>query len=253
MFYYFLIREFKDKYIGNLAGISWIFIQPIIILLIYWFVFENIIKVPRLSEAEQSVGFIVYLAIGFWPWLAFSEALIASITAVSERSELIGKIKIDLKTPVIATISAKFILHMIGYIVVLTGLVLFNESLDILPVFLVIFPLIQMYIIALALGIFLSAIQIFIKDTLQFMTTITTLWFFVTPIIYSEAILPEKYLSVIQLNPLFIPITFIHDAVLKRGELQWFSLIVLTIISLLLLFFAIKIFNKLSPSFEDFK
>jgi len=253
LFYYFLKREIRDKYLGNLIGFSWIFIQPIITLLIYWFVFDKIFNVPRISEEEQSFGFIVYLAIGFWPWLAFSDSLLASITAVSEKSDLIGKIKIDLKTPVLATISARFLLHLIGYIVVLVSLVIFNESLKISSILLVIFPLIQLFLFSVALGLLLSSFQIFIRDTLQLMTTLITLWFFTTPIIYSESILPPEYLSIIKLNPLYIPISFIHNAVLGKSDLPWMNLLILTGFTLLLLAIAIKTFNKLSPSFEDFK
>lgn len=252
MFYYFFKRELKDKYLGNLTGFSWIFIQPIITLLIYWFVFDKIFT-ARFSKEEQSVGFIVYLAIGFWPWLAFSESFLASITSVSEKSDLIGKIKIDLKTPVLATITAKFLLHMIGYVLILISLFIFNDSLKISSVILIIFPLLQLYMFAVALGLLMSSIQIFIRDTLQLMTTLTTLWFFTTPIIYSESFLPQEYQSIIKLNPLYTPITFIHNAVLGEGELPWFNLMILTCVTLLLLVMAIKTFNKLSPSFEDFK
>jgi len=252
LFYYFFKREIKDKYLGNLTGFSWIFIQPIITLLIYWFVFDQIFE-ARFSKDEQSVGFIVYLAIGFWPWMAFSEAVITSITSVSEKSDLIGKIKIDLKTLVLATVTAKFSLHLVGYIVVLTGLIVFNNSLNIYSIFLVLFPLIQLYLFAYALGLILSSLQIFVRDTLQLMTTIITLWFFMTPIIYSESFIPEAFRSIIQFNPLYIPITFIHNAVLGTGHMPWFELLVLLVFTIMLLILAIKIFNKLSSSFEDFK
>ncbi|MFK8012163.1 MAG: ABC transporter permease [Marinicellaceae bacterium] len=252
MFTYFFKREIRDKYLGNLTGFSWIFIQPIITLIIYWFVFDQIFT-QRFSDGEQSVGFIVYLAIGFWPWLAFSESVISSITAVSDKTELIGKIKIDLKTLVFATIVAKFSLHMIGYLIVLFGLTIFYETLSFSSIIFIIFPLFQMFLFALALGFLLSSIHIFIRDTLQFMTTFMTLWFFTTPIIYSVSIIPVKYLSIIQINPLYIPITFIHNAILGTGELMWLNLGVLTLITLLMLFLSIRVFNKLSPNFEDFK
>jgi len=79
MFTYFLKREITDRYLGNVMGLAWVFIQPLITLVIYSFVFENIFK-ARIPEAAH-LGFAVYLAIGFWPWTAFSESLLRSITS----------------------------------------------------------------------------------------------------------------------------------------------------------------------------
>ncbi len=251
MFKYFFYREIKEKYIGNLTGISWIFIQPIILLTIYWFVFDKIFG-ARIPEAKD-IGFIVYLAVGFWPWIAFSEAVMRSITVLTEQKDLIGKINIDFKTSVIAAISASFFLNLIGYILVLIGLVLFANKFNYFGLILLIFPILQLYIFALALGILLSALQVFIKDILLFMSTIMTMWFFLTPIIYSESILPENYKVLLKLNPLYTPISFIHKAIITQDTLPWTEMIVESSLIILFLILSIKIFNKLSPSFEIFK
>jgi len=117
IFLYYLKRELKEKYIGNITGILWIIIQPVVLLATYWFVFEKIFH-ARISE-DIDVDFIVYLALGFWPWLAFSESVMNSITGVENNSELIGKNKLDFKIPVIASITANFVLNVIGYVLVL--------------------------------------------------------------------------------------------------------------------------------------
>lgn len=252
MFIYFFSREIKEKYLGNLTGISWIFIQPIITLLIYWFVFGKIFGARGVPEAKD-IGFIVYLAIGFWPWIAFSEAVVRSITVISDQKGLIGKIKIDFKTSVIAAISASFALNLIGYILVLTGLVLFADTFNYSGILLLIFPLLMLYVFALALGILLSALQIFIKDVLLFMTTIMTMWFFLTPIIYSESLVPENFKIFLKLNPLYTPISFIHKAIVTNEALPWRNMLVESIIIIGFLYVSIRIFNKLSPSFEMFK
>ncbi len=251
LFYYFFKRELRSKYLGNITGISWVFIQPVITLLIYWFVFGVIFN-NRIPEAEN-ISFIVYLAIGFWPWQAFSESLLRSITAVSDNNDLIGKISIDFRIPVIASISASFFLNILGYIIVIIGLVLFAERFNYSSIPLIILPIAQLYCLAIALGLFLSAIQIFIRDTLQIVTTLITMWFFLTPIIYSESILPEKYKAIIQLNPVYTPISFIHRALITNQPLPWVNMLILSIVIVISLIFALKAFNKLAPSFEDFK
>lgn len=250
MFKYFLKREIYDRYIGNVTGVSWVFIQPVLTLLIYTLVFDKIFG-ARVPEAED-IGFIVYLALGFWPWMAFSESVLKSITAVSDKKDLIGKINLNFKIPVIATVSASFALNLIGYIIVLLTLVLFGKQFNYLAILLLIFPILQLYLLAIALSLILSALQVYIRDTLHLMTTVMTLWFFLTPIIYSVSILPESIKVFIQLNPIYIPITFIHNALITNKELPWVSMLYLTISILILLWLANKIFNRLSPRFEEF-
>lgn len=204
----------------------------------------------RIPEAEH-IGFIVYLAIGFWPWLAFSDSLIKSITNIEENKDLLGKISLDYKIPVIASISATFLLNIVGYLVVLIGLIIFAESFYYSSLPLLIFPIFLLYLLSIALGLFLSAMQVFIKDTLQLFTTIITLWFFLTPILYSESILPDTFKSIIKYNPLYVPLSFIHKALITGDDLPWISMIILVFCILIILFLSIKFFNKLSNYFVD--
>ena len=250
LFNYFFKREINDKYLGNLTGISWIFIQPVITLAIYWVVFDKIFG-QRIPEAKD-IGFIVYLALGFWPWMAFSEAVIRSITTVTDKKDLIGKVDIDLKIPVISSVTASFGLNLIGFVVVILGLIVFADAFHYENLPLLLLPIIQLYLLALALGLLFASMQVFVRDILQFMTTIMTLWFFMTPIIYSESVLPEKFKAIIQLNPLYTPITFIHKALITNAELPWLRMGVLTITILLLLYISVKVFDKLSRNFEEF-
>ncbi|MBL4772913.1 MAG: ABC transporter permease [Alcanivoracaceae bacterium] len=250
MFKYFLKREIKESYLGNLTGFSWVLIQPILTLIIYTIVFEKIFK-ARIPEAEN-IGFIVYLAIGFWPWIAFSEAILKSITAVINKKDLIGKVKINLKEVVFATVTATFIINSIGYFIVLMVLVLVGKEFNYAAIPLLILPLLQLYIFALALGLILSSLQVFIRDTLHLMTTLITLWFFSTPIIYSESIMPESIRYYMQFNPVYTPITFIHNAILSHKPLPWQEMGILTIALIILLYLANKMFSKLSPNFEDY-
>ena len=250
MFKYFLIRELKESYIGNITGLAWVLIQPLITLFIYTIVFERIFK-TRLPEAEN-IGFIVYLALGFWPWTAFSEGLIKSITSIVNQKNLIGKVQVDLRLAVFSTVSSSFIIHTIGYIIVLTLLIIIGKDFNYSAIPLLIIPMIQLYVFALSFGLILSALQVFIRDTLHFMSTIITLWFFSTPIIYSISLMPDYIKSVLKFNPVYTPITFIHNALITNKPLPWFDMSILSILLVVFFILANKLFKKLEPNFEDF-
>jgi lipopolysaccharide transport system permease protein len=249
LFLYFYKNEIKEKYLGNLTGFSWVLIQPVITLLIYWFVFDKIFQ-ARISE-DLNTSFIVYLALGFWPWLAFSEAVLSSINTIKEKSDLIGKVKLDLKTVVIAKVSAVFTLHLIGYLIVLI-IFIFIYGISPWSIPLLILPLLQLYVFAIALSLVLSSVQVFINDVFQVMSVLMTMWFFMTPIVYSENFIPEEYRGYLMINPIYTVITFIHKAVLTDEGLPWLLMSGVAFIFLLFLYLAVKMFNKLAGKFEEF-
>ena len=250
MFKYFFKREFQENYLGNLTGLAWVFIQPLITLFIYTIVFEKIFK-TKFPEAEN-IGFIVYLALGFWPWTAFSEAIMRSIPSIVEKKNLIGKVKVDLKLIVIAKVTTSFMIHLIGYLFVLILLIVIGKEFNYYAIPLLLLPLIQLYILALSFSFLLSAIQVFIRDTLHLMNSLITLWFFSTPIIYSVSLMPDYIKRIMVINPVYIPINFIHDSLITQKPLEWSSMFLLTIYFLIFLFFSLYIFKKLEPHFEDF-
>lgn len=250
MFTYFLKREITDRYLGNVMGLAWVFIQPLITLVIYSFVFENIFK-ARIPEAAH-LGFAVYLAIGFWPWTAFSESLLRSITSLVDKKDLIGKVKIDLRLPVAATVTATFLLHMLGYAAVLVALALWGKPLhfEMLPVILP--ALLVLYVLALGFAFLLSATQVYLKDTQQIMASLMMLWFFATPVIYSKSLLPESVRQWLFLNPVYPPIDFIHQALLFGTDLPWLALLGTAVFAGVLLLVSVRAFDRLSARFEDF-
>ena len=250
MFSYFFKREIYGKYIGNITGVSWVFIQPVLTLLIYAFVFERIFH-AKFPESEN-IGFIVYLALGFWPWTAFSEGILKAIPAVMDKQDLIGKVNLDFRVPVVATISASFLLNVIGYVLVLIILIIAGKDFNYSAIPLLILPLFILYIFALGLGLILSAVQVYIRDTVHFFATIMTLWFFMTPIVYSVSAMPDYIKKLMVLNPVYIPINFIHTALLTDKPLNWFAMFFLLLFVLALLWLANKIFNRLADKFEDF-
>lgn len=250
MFKYFLKREIKENYLGNLTGFSWVIIQPVLILIIYTVVFEKIFK-ARIPEAEN-VGFIVYLALAFWPWIAFSESILKSITTITSKKDLVGKVKVDLRQIVFATVTSVFIINLIGYVFVLLILMIIGKSYNYTNIPLLILPILQLYVLSLSLAMILSSLQVFVRDTMHLMGSLITLWFFSTPIIYSESIMPDVIRTYMQYNPLYYPVKFIHNAMLTEKNLPWAEMIILSIVIGILFYMANKMFNKLSPHFEDF-
>ncbi len=250
MFKFFLKKEIKDRYLGNSSALVWIIVHPLITLLIYNFVFGILFKarVPNLPDN----AFITYLAIGLWPWMAFSESVLNSITAVVNRKDLLGKVKMDLRHVVLAGTTANFILHGIGFIAILILLMLMGRLAPSLDLFLLLIPLVILYVLAVALSLLFSAFYVFYRDLKQIISALLPLVFFCTPIIYSWTIVPDSAKPYFMLNPILPIVNFIHDVVFNLNPLNWSSSFYIALAALVLLFLSNRFFQKLAPRFDDF-
>lgn len=250
MFKFFLRKEITDRYLGNSSALLWVIVHPLITLLIYNFVFGTIFG-SRIPDLPKN-AFITYLAVGLWPWMAFSESVLNSITAVVSRKDLLGKVKVDLRHVVLAGTTANFILHGIGFIAILLILMVFGRLAPSIELFLLIVPLVTLYILAIALSFILAAFYVFYRDLKQIVSALLPLMFFCTPIIYSWSIIPEEAKVYFMFNPVLPIFNFIHDTVFGLNPLNWLSLIYVLIGSMLILYMGNRFFQKLAPRFDDF-
>ena len=99
-------REIKTRFLDSFSGLAWLVIQPLILLLIYSFVFVVIFK-AKIPEADLT-GFVPYLAVAFWPWTAFSESVLRSVSSINANANLIGKVSLPSEVFPCAVVSASF-------------------------------------------------------------------------------------------------------------------------------------------------
>lgn len=250
MFQYFLKREVKNKYNSTWSTIFWLVIQPMLTLFVYYFVFTQIFS-PRIGEGEQ-ISFIAYLAIGLWPWMAFSEALSRSVTSISERKDLIGKVKIDLRVVLLANITAIYIFHVIGFIIVVSVLMLFSQLTFSFLFLLFVFPFLILYFVSYSIGLLVSAIHVFYKDILQIINALLPLIFFTVPIIYSISIIPIQYHKVMSFNPLFEIINSFHNIFFYYESFSAMTLVKYCMVVFPIYLFANWFYNKLASEFDDY-
>jgi len=245
-----VVRQIRQDYLENLTGFAWLILQPLILLAVYAFVFSTIFK-ARIPEAAD-IGFVPYLAVAFWPWTAFSEAILKANSSITANGALIGKVAFATEQIPLATVTATFIMHLIGYIAVLIVLQLMGTSIHWLFLALVIPIILLMWLFACAIALFSSAIQVFVRDLAQILPPLMTFWFFTTPILYSASYLPESIQGVARLNPMAWFVGRLRELLLF-GEVN-FGLTALLIVLFIAVFSwaSLRFFRRFSGHFEDF-
>ena len=141
-----VVRQIRQDYLENLTGFAWLILQPLILLAVYAFVFSTIFK-ARIPEAAD-IGFVPYLAVAFWPWTAFSEAILKANSSITANAALIGKVAFATEQIPLATVTATFIMHLVGYIAVLIVLQLMGTGIHWLYLLLVLPIMLLMWVFA---------------------------------------------------------------------------------------------------------
>ncbi len=243
-------RQIRQDYLENITGFAWLILQPLMLLSVYAFVFTQIFR-ARIPD-DGGVGFVPYLAIAFWPWTAFSESVLRASGSITANAALVSKVAFATEQLPLATVTATFLMHMIGYLAVLVVLALMGTELHWLFLLAVVPVLVLLWLLACAIALFASSTQVFLRDIAQILPPLMTFWFFMSPILYSPAILPDSLAGVMNWNPMTWFVGTLRSALLG-GELG-FSLagLVMLVAVPLLVVLGLKWFRRFSGHFEDF-
>jgi len=243
-------RAIRTDYLENLTGFAWLILQPLMLLAVYAFVFTTIFK-ARIPDAG-GVSFVPYLAVAFWPWIAFSESILRSVNAISANAALIGKVSFPAELLPLSTVTATFLMQMAGYLAVLLVLQLMGTDIHWLGLLAAIPVLLLMFIFACGLALFTSALQVFVRDVAQILPPLITFWFFTTPILYSSSLLPDKWAAVMNLNPMTWFVERLRDFLLVGNYDLSISDLLVPLFSILVFWGALVFFRRFSSHFEDF-
>ncbi len=203
-------------------------------------------------QYHNNIGFISYLAVAFWPWIAFSEAVIRANTSITSNAALIGKVAFAPEQIPLATVTATFLMHLVGYSAVLIVLQIVGTDIHWLYLLPVIPVIVLMWVFACGIALFTSAIQVFVRDVAQILPPLMTFWFFGTPILYSASYLPASIQKIAQWNPMAWFVARLRELLLF-GEINfgWVALLIVVLIAIFS-WLSLRFFRRFSGHFEDF-
>jgi len=246
----FVIRDLKARYVGSFMGLFWSVIHPIVLLLVYTFVFGTIFKLkPSPDAGTTSVA--LFLFCGILPWLYFQDAVQRSSTIIIDNTNLVTKTLFPGEIlPLIALLSG-FINHLIGFAILLC-IIFF--TIGKVSVFILLVPLYLLPLMLFTLGLswFVASLNVFVRDVSQVISVILTFWFWFTPIFYTMGQLDRKeLLFLVSLNPLAHVVTGYRDCLLRMQMPDMSILAILTVVSLAVFVSGGLFFRKTKREFAD--
>jgi ABC-type polysaccharide/polyol phosphate export permease len=242
------LREIQARYIGTLGGLAWSIINPLMFILVYWIVFSVGFRV----HPDGGVAFIVVFLCGFIPWSTFAEALTTSTQAISANSHLVTKTVFPTEILPIVNITASLITHsvMLGVFLVV---MLFNKIAFSVYDLQFLYYLSGLIVFSLGLGWFLSAVNVFYKDVGQIVSVVLNVWFWLTPIVWLQSMVPMKYMVFLKLNPMYYIVdgyksSFIYHSPVWHNPVQG---VYFWTVSVAVFAAGALTFRKLKPEFAE--
>ncbi len=213
MIAYLARQDLAQRFSGNSLGLSWALLAPVLQLALFAFVFGMIFqaRIPGLDAA----GYVAYLSLGMWPWLAFSDAVARGSTALTDNSGLLAKVAIEPWQLVAARVLTAFMLQGAGFVVVLILLWAFTPHVE--PIYLPLTLLAWVILAAIAFGaaICLSIVHVFFRDLQQIVQYGLTAIMFLTPILYSAEMGPPAIRELQRFNPFADLVAGIRDPLMS--------------------------------------
>jgi lipopolysaccharide transport system permease protein len=243
----FLIwRDISIRYKQTILGSAWAVLQPLLMMLIFTFVFGRFVGK---NNPDISVPYPVFIFAGLIPWTLFSQGYAQAALSLATHQHLLSKVYFPrLFIPIAA---ASVFLVDLAYSLGIYAVILLYYRIT--PSWTIVFLplLIGLTLIAtLSLGIMLSALTVFYRDVRHVVPFLTQILMFVTPVIYPLSAL-EKYHSLLALNPMFGIVTA-YRAAIFGGDWHWPVVAISTTSAIVSFLFALFYFRRTERRFADF-
>lgn len=242
---YFLVwRDIKVRYKQTTIGVAWAVIQPFMTMVVISVIFGRWVKMP-----SDGYPYPIFLYSALLPWTFFANAINSCGNSVVSSSNLITKVYFPRLIIPMASVGAGIVDFMISLgvmaLLMLYYGVQWHASLFMLP-----FLFLAVLFTALGVGTFLSALIVAYRDFRQVIAFMMQLWMYVTPVVYSPSLFPERWRWVLNLNPMAGLIEGFRSAILGQpfdltGFLLSFS------VSILLFFVGVSYFKQVERDFAD--
>jgi len=242
-------RDILARYRGSFAGALWTFLNPLLLMATYFFVFGIVLK-ARFSGDPSRSGFVLYFLAGMLPWLAFAEAVGRSPSVMLEYRNFVKKLVFPLETLPVNLVISGAVTEAFALAIFVVGLLLARGA---VPASMLWLPVLIVPQLLLTAGLcwFLAALGVFVRDFGQIMTFLLTLWFFLTPICYSEAAIPPGAVKILAVNPIFVLVRSYRAILLENRPPDFGPLFALWIASAAVAVCGYAWFHRLRKSFAD--
>jgi len=231
---FLVLSELKKDRADFFLGYVWWILNPLLWMLVYW-VFLAVIM------GHQQDNHLMFLFAGIMPWRAFITAVSKAMSSVSSRRSLIKQIVFPRAVLPLSSVLAETLMMLPGFIIIIGASYLMGSPLSPNLLFLPLVILCQ-FLLAFALGIFLSITVIYLPDMKKFIQIFLRIWLYLSPVLYELKRVPEGLRYLYELNPMVGIFESYHSILLYQQPPNWSLLGVSFLLSVVCLLVGCSVF-----------
>jgi lipopolysaccharide transport system permease protein len=244
-----ILNEIRCRFARSKLGGIWIILNPLAQVGIYALILSDVLA-SRLPGVQDRYAYSIYLMSGLLAWNLFNEIVMRSLHLFVQQANLLKKLnfpRIALPAVTVGTclLDNLFLLIAILAISVMLAFPLSLAVLWVLPLTLLVVAF------AVGIGLILGIVNVFIRDTGQVVPIVLQVWFWLTPIVYPAAIVPEQYRGLLTLNPMVPVISAYQGAFVYGTSPQFEHLLIFAAAAMLVVLFGFLLFRRASAELVD--
>ncbi|MDJ0734361.1 MAG: ABC transporter permease [Nostocaceae cyanobacterium] len=246
MLYQTTINEIKTRYAGSVLGLMWLVIYPLLFLGTYAIVYLYIFKIrfPNLSSNE----YVALIFCGLIPFLGFSEALSAGVPSVVASSNLIKNTLFPIELVPVKAVFVGQATQLMGMGLLLIALLLIGKLSILSPIFILVWVCQILFTIGLVW--ILSSLNVYIRDIQNIIAIVILILMMLSPIAYTEAMVPASMRPFLAINPLYYMI-IAYQSVLMLNQFPLRIFVPLISMSLGIYILGFWFFTRMKKIFSD--
>ena len=245
----FAKRELVGRYKGSVLGIAWAVLTPVVMIAIFTFIFAGIFG-ARFGASNSHWDYALYLFCGLLPWSMFQESLQQSANTIVVHSNLVKRVVFPLEALPAAQVLAALGNQLFATIALLIASIIIRQRLELTALWLPVL-LIPQLLFALGASWLIASLGVFLRDITQGITLLLMAWMYLTPIIYPESIVPDRFRAFMNFNPFTALVRSYRRIFLEGAAPDWSGLAYFTAFAVVIFIFGYWWFARTRKSFAD--
>lgn len=245
LFRFLIWRQIKVRYAQSAIGIGWAVIQPLFSMVIFTLVFGNFAKVD-----SEGVPYSLFSLAALLPWTYFSNAITDGVASLVSEANMLRKIYFPRLLLPLSAVAAKLVDFVIASLMLLI-LLTYYQFMPSSQIYIVPLGIFIMITAACGISVWLTALAVQYRDVKHGMGFLVQLFMYVSPVVYSAAIVPEEYRLMYAINPMVGVIESFRAGILGSSEIPWDLIFVSLLSSLSLLTSGLFFFKYKEKIFAD--
>jgi lipopolysaccharide transport system permease protein len=237
------------RYRGSALGVVWALVTPAVMIAVFTFLFAGVFG-ARFTATGSPLDYALYLFCGLLPWTAFQETLQQSSGVVVAHANLVKRVVFPLETLPVAQAASALSGQLLGTVALLGAALVLRGRLHASALWLPVL-LVPQLLLTLGLAWLFASLGVFIRDTGQALGLALTAWMYLTPIVYPEHAVPERYRPVLELNPFTALVRSYRRCLLEGSAPDWPGLAYATLFALPVFLLGYWWFARTRKNFAD--